>query len=44
MLTSNRELSYFVVIGSPEPQVQIIEVHDFFMSCNMSKIQIKLFI
>ena len=31
MLASNRELSCLVVIGSREPQVQTIEVHDFFM-------------
>ena len=31
MLTSNRELSCLVVIGSREPQVRTIEVHDFFM-------------
>ena len=31
MLASNRELSCLVVIGSPEPQVQTNEVHDFFM-------------
>lgn len=31
MLTSNRELSCLVVIGSREPQVRTIEVHDFFI-------------
>lgn len=31
MLASNRELSCLVVIGGREPQVQTIEVHDFFV-------------
>ena len=41
MLMSNRGLSCLVVIGSREPQVQTIEVHDFFMPCAKGKRGIK---
>lgn len=41
MLASNRELSCLVVIGSPEPQVQTNEVHDFFMLRNKHQFYIK---